>query len=302
ALPPLDPLAALPPAPRLADRSRLARHARRGCRHRARARGRGGEALPDPVLVDGADSALRRTCLRLPRAVAGPGGGGQDRVPVPEPGPGGHRRLPGAGGCAGALPRRRRVRQAHRRPAGRDGVRARRGRVRRRPAPARAVRRPGPARPPHADVAAGACARLLRHGRQPGCLLRLARLGAGAAQGPDRAGRRQVLAAQPPRLPVAGTRTPPHGPRRRPARSAVASPKTAGSARSGSFDVPPAAIAARVPTSISAVMSERPTTTLRGGRPGSASGSEVTIPSFHGGGVSEAPAAGGAGSVVRYAP
>ena len=52
------PLAA--PAPRsLAEDRRLGRHGRRGRRVRARFRGRGGEALPHPVRLDGAHAPLR---------------------------------------------------------------------------------------------------------------------------------------------------------------------------------------------------------------------------------------------------
>ena len=164
--------------------SRLGGDDRRRARARARLRGRGREAVPHPVLVDGADAPLREAG----RLVRGPLQRPRDREParlsLREPEARADRRLPRA---EGRVRDRRHVRQAADRPARRHSVRAERLRLDQRQAARTSRTSTRSCATRSADTWHVPEGPLLLHGRRPGALVRLAHVGIRAALEPRRA-------------------------------------------------------------------------------------------------------------------
>ena len=143
-----------PDAAAVAQRRRLGRDDRPRRRVRARVRGRGRQAVPDPLLVDGADAPLREAGRLVRGQLQRPRDRESARVPVQRSEARSDRRLQDTPE-GGAMRRRRRrhdVREATDRPAGRPRLRARRPglhqRQEARTSPT-SIRRSATTRPPH---------------------------------------------------------------------------------------------------------------------------------------------------------
>ena len=194
---------AQPPAP-VADRDRLGRDDHRRDPDRARAQAVDRQPVPDPVLVDGADAALRAARARAarrtsPTACSRAASASTSAARRAATSSSSRRRRGGREKCGegGTFVKRLiglpgetvhgegRLR-LHRRQAAEGDVH---------PEEAVATRRPAEVDGPEGPV--------LLHGRQPPSVLRLAPVGLGAARQPDRHGLLRLLAAQSNRLPLA---------------------------------------------------------------------------------------------------
>ena len=178
------------PAAAVADRGRLDRHDRRRGRDRAADQGVGREPVPHPVVVDGADAALREAGATAARrdspTACSRTASSTTSATRTEARSSSSTRPP----ARRSVRRRRRLRQADHRPARRHGHRcATRLRLDQRQAARRAVHR-RPARTRESGTWQRAQGRLLRHGRQPPRVVRLRVWGPVPREQPDRQGLR----------------------------------------------------------------------------------------------------------------